>query len=381
MDILLSQGDKEFQRYCSTFSREKLLPIAEKYGETPDVPGEMVQVMADAGLFRILIPEELGGSGVNALRICLAREQLAGVYCPADVTLAMQGLGSYPIVLAGNGPQKSKYLSPIARGELLTTYALTEPGAGSDVNGMTSMAERSGAGFILNGKKRFISNGHAAQIMVAFARTPLPENSRAISAFVLEKGMEGLRVSRRLEVTAPHDLVELEFDRCIVPGENLLGSAGDGYGIAMKTLDVFRMSVGAAAVGIGQAAFDEALCYAMSRRQFGSSIAKFQAVQLKLADMATELDASRALVYRAAILKDRGVEDVSRFASMAKFYATEAAFRTVDQALQIHGGVGVIRGTKVERLYREIRPLRIYEGTTEIQKLIVANSLLKAGGK
>jgi len=377
MDILLTEEDKKFQHHCKTFSREKLLPLAEKYGETADVPGELVRAMADAELFKILIPKELGGSGVNALKICLAREQLAGVYCPADVTLAMQGLGSYPIVLAGNDQQKRRHLSAIGRGELLTTYALTEPEAGSDVNGMISMAEKSETGFILNGKKRFISNGHAAQIMVAFARTPLAENSRAMSAFILEKGMEGLKVSRRLDVIAPHDLVELEFERCIVPRGNLLGNAGDGYGIAMKTLDVFRMSVGAAAVGIGQAAFDEALRYAVVRKQFGSSIGRFQAVQLKIADMATELDASRALVYRAAILKDRGVDDVSRFASMAKFYATEAAFRTVDQALQIHGGVGVIRGSKVERLYREIRALRIYEGTTDIQKLIVANSFMK----
>ncbi|MDD5205724.1 MAG: acyl-CoA dehydrogenase family protein [Desulfobacterales bacterium] len=377
MDILLTEEDKKFQHHCKIFSREKLLPLAEKYGETADVPGELVRAMADAELFKILIPKELGGSGVNALKICLAREQLAGVYCPADVTLAMQGLGSYPIVLAGNEHQKRRYLSAIGRGELLTTYALTEPEAGSDVNGMVSMAEKNETGFILNGKKRFISNGHAAQIMVAFARTPTEENSRAMSAFVLEKGMEGLKVSRRLDVIAPHDLVELEFERCIVPSENLLGSAGDGYGIAMKTLDVFRMSVGAAAVGIGQAAFDEALRYARVRKQFGSSIGKFQSVQLKIADMATELDASRALVYRAAITKDCGVEDVSRFASMAKFYATEAAFRTVDQALQIHGGIGVIKGSKVERLYREIRALRIYEGTTDIQKLIVANSLMK----
>jgi acyl-CoA dehydrogenase len=213
--------------------------------------------------------------------------------------------------------------------------------------------------------------------MVMFAKTPLAGNPRAISAFILEKGMPGFTVIKRLKVIAPHDLVELELNNCFVSKENLLGKVGEGFEIATKTLEVFRTSVGAAAVGIGQAAFDAALNYAKKRVQFGSAIAKFQAIQFKLADMATELDAARALVYRAAILKDRRENNVARAASMAKYYATEVAFRAVDQGLQIHGGIGVIQGSVVERLYREIRALRIYEGTSEIQKLIIANSFLK----
>jgi len=377
MDVMLSAEEIEFKKYCRQFARGKVLPISEKYGETEEIPKELVKAMADAGLFNLLLPEDLGGRGVKALPICLAREELAGIYCPADVTLAMQGLGSYPIFLAGNRDQKEKFLRKIGSGELLTTYALTEPEAGSDVNGMRSRAEEQSGGFVLNGSKRFISNGYAADIMVAFAKTPLDGNSKAMSAFILEKGMKGFAITKRLKVMAPHDLVELEFNHCFVPRENLLGKAGEGFKIAMKTLDVFRMSVGAAAVGIGQAAFDAALDYSKKRVQFGSSIAKFQAIQLKLAEMATELDAARALVYRAAILKDRGDSNVPRFASMAKFYATEVAFRAVDQGLQIHGGIGVIQGSVVERLYREIRALRIYEGTSEIQKLIIANSFLK----
>jgi len=377
MDLMLSAEEIEFKRYCRKFAREKVLPISERYGETEEIPKELVKAMADAELFKLLLPEDLGGRGVKALPICLAREELAGVYCPADVTLAMQGLGSYPIFLAGNKDQKEKFLRKIGSGELLTTYALTEPEAGSDVNGMRSLAEKGSDGFVINGSKRFISNGYAADIMVAFAKTPLEGNPKAMSAFILEKGMKGFGVTKRLKVMAPHDLVELEFKDCFVPRENLLGKIGEGFKIAMKTLDVFRMSVGAAAVGIGQAAFDAALDYSKKRVQFGSSIAKFQAVQLKLAEMATELDAARALVYRAAILKDRGDSNVPRFASMAKYYGTEVAFRAVDQGLQIHGGVGVIQGSVVERLYREIRALRIYEGTSEIQKLIIANSFLK----
>ena len=377
MDLMLSAQEKDFKEYCRKFAREKVTPIAEKYGETDDIPKELVTAMAKAGLFQLFLPEDLGGKGVRALPICLAREELAGVYCPADVTLAMQGLGSYPIFLAGSRGQKEKFLSKIGSGEWLTTYALTEPEAGSDVNGMRSRAKEQSEGFVLNGSKRFISNGYAADILVAFAKTPLDGNPKAMSAFILEKGLPGLVVAKRLKAMAPHDLVELEFNDCFVPRENLLGEVGEGFKIAMRTLDVFRMSVGAAAVGIGQAAFDAALEYSRKRVQFGSSIAKFQAIQLKLAEMATELDAARALVYRAAILKDRGDPNVSRFASMAKFYATEIGFRAVDQSLQIHGGIGVIQGSLVERLYREVRALRIYEGTSEIQKLIIANGLLK----
>lgn len=374
---MLSPDEKTFKQYCRSFAEEKLIPLSEKYGETNDIPAELVKTMAEAGFFKLLVPEDLGGRGVKALPICLAREELAGVYCPADVTLAMQGLGSYPIFLAGDEAQKDKYLTRVGTGELLTTYALTEPEAGSDVNAIRTEAREKGDGFILNGSKRFISNGYAADIAIVFAKTPQAERPQALSAFILEKSMPGFTVTQRMKMMAPHDIAEFKFDGCFVPRKNLLGGVGEGFKIAMKTLDVFRMSVGAAAVGIGQAAFSAALEYSRNRVQFGNPIAAFQAIQIKLADMATELDAARALVYRAAILKDKGGSHVSRAASMAKYYATEAAFRAVDQALQIHGGMGVLHGSVVERLYREIRSLRIYEGTSEIQKLIIANSFLK----
>jgi acyl-CoA dehydrogenase len=377
MDSMLSQDQREFKEYCRRFTSEKVAPLAEHYGETDDIPKELIEEMAKAGLFKLLLPEEMGGGGAKAIRICLAREQLAGVYCPADVTLAMQGLGSYPIFLAGNADQKETYLGKIGRGEILTTYALTEPEAGSDVNGMKSTAVEGPEGFELNGEKVFISNGHAAHIVIVFAKTPSKENPRAMAAFVLEKGTPGFQVTERLKVLAPHDLVRLTFDQCVIPRENLLGRVGDGFRIAMKTLEVFRMSVGAAALGIGQKAFDLALAHSKKRKQFGNTLANFQATRMKLADMATELEASRALVYRAALLKDSGGMNVARAASMAKLYATEAVFRIVDQAVQIHGGVGVLHGSTVERLYREIRAMRIYEGTTEIQKLIIANTFLK----
>jgi acyl-CoA dehydrogenase len=375
MDILLTADQKRFKEECRIFAAEKIAPLAANYGETDEIPGEMVRAMAEAKLFQLLIPEELGGKGVKSMPLCLVREQLAGVYCPADVTFAMQGLGSYPIVLTGNEEQKARFLTKLGSGEILSTYALTEPEAGSDVSSITSHAQETAGGFILNGLKRFISNGHAADIAVTFAKTPLPGNPKTLSAFIVEKRMEGFSVHKRLKMIAPHDLVELKFENCFVPRENLLGNVGDGLRIALGTLNVFRVSVGAAALGIAQTAFDAALDYAKKRVQFGRPIVGFQAIQFKLADMATELDAARALVYRAALLQDAKGENTTRAASMAKMYATEAAFRIVDQSLQIHGGMGVMAGSTVERLYREIRALRIYEGTTEIQKLVIARSL------
>jgi acyl-CoA dehydrogenase len=376
MDIMLTPEDRKFKEYVRLFAHEKVTPIAEKYGETDDIPKELVKAMADARIFKLLLPKDMGGEGVRSLLICLAREQLAGVYCPADVTLAMQGLGSYPIFLAGNEDQKRKYLTKISNGEILTTYALTEPEAGSDVSSMSTEARETSDGFILNGMKKFISNGYAADIAVVFTKTPLKNNPKTVSAFILEKGMKGFTVHQRMKMIAPHDIVEFKFEDCFVPRKNMLGKIGEGLKIALDTLDMFRMSVGAAAVGIGQTALDIAICYAKQRIQFGRPISKFQAIQFKLAEMATELDASRALVYRAAIIKDNNAENVSRVAAMAKFYATEAVFRIVDQSLQIHGGVGVLVGSTIERLYREIRSLRIYEGSSEIQRLVIAKSLL-----
>ncbi len=376
MDIMLSADQKRFKEECRIFAEKKIAPLAEKYGETDEIPADLVRAMADHGLFQLLAPEALGGKAVKSLPLCLVREQLAGVYCPADVTFAMQGLGSYPLVLAGNEEQRARFLTKLGAGKLLATYALTEPEAGSDVGAIATEAREAAGGFILNGMKRFISNGQAADMAVTFAKTPLPGKPKALSAFIVEKGREGFGVHKRLKMIAPHDLAELKFEDCFLPRENLLGNPGDGLRIALGTLDLFRVSVGAAALGIAQTAFDAALAYAKTRVQFGRPIAGFQGIQFKLADMATELDATRALVYRAALRQDAKGEHITRVASMAKLYATEAAFRIVDQSVQIHGGIGVMAGTTVERLYREIRALRIYEGTTEIQKLVIARSLI-----
>jgi len=377
METMLSSEDLAYRDQCRMYAKNELSGLVEKYGEINDVPHELRLSLAEAGLFRHLIPEEYGGLGLSAVRVCLAREILAGVYSPADVTLAMQGLGSYPIVASGTDEQKRKYLPGVVAGKILTTFALTEPNAGSDVSNLETVAEPFEGGYVLTGRKRFISNGYSADIAVIFAKTPSPDNPRSISAFVIEKGTEGYEVEKRLELISAHDIVSLKLDRVVLPEENLIGKTGDGFSLAMQTLDFMRMTVGAAALGMGQTALDEALAYAPKRVQFGAPIAKQQGIMFKLAEMATELEAARFLVYRAAIKKDRGSPDVTLAASMAKLYATEAAWRAIDQAVQIHGGVGVMKGSVVERLYREIRPLRIYEGTSEIQKLVISRFLLK----
>jgi acyl-CoA dehydrogenase len=374
---MLSPEDLAYQESCRQYAATELAEIAKKYGEINEVPAELRRSMANVGLFKHIIPAEYGGAGVSATRICLAREVLAGVYGPADVTLAMQGLGSFPIVLGGNEAQKQRYLPKVVSGDYLTTFALTEPNAGSDVSNLATVAAPVAEGYALSGVKKFISNGYSADMAVIFAKTPTPEKPNSISAFVIKKGTPGFEVASRMELMAAHDIVRFTLDHAVVPAHDLLGAVGDGFKLAMGTLDLMRMTVGAAAVGMAQAALDEALEYASNRVQFGVPIADQQGIKFKLAEMATTLEAARLLVYRAAIKKDQNAPDVTLAASMAKLYATEAAGSIIDQALQIHGGNGVIKGAAIERLYREIRPLRIYEGTTEIQKLIISRFLLK----
>lgn len=377
MDFNLSQESRSLKEQCQRFCRTRLSEISREFGETAEVPSPMVRAMAEEGIFRHLVPVEFDGLGIKALHICLIREELAQVYGPADVTFAMQGLGSYPITIAGSEELKKRYLPRIARGSLLTTFALTEPEAGSDVSSLSTRAVREDRGYRLNGRKRYISNGAAADIAVIFART---EGEKGCSAFVIEKGAPGFRVGKKIDLIAPHDIVEFDFEDCTVPVENLLAQEGEGLRIAFKTLDLLRMSVGAAGVGMAQAAFDAALDFSKKRVQFGRPISKFQGVSFKLAEMATEIEAARLLVYRAAWLKDQEAKNLSMEASMAKFYAAEMAQRVIDQAVQIFGGFGVTKGNPAERLYREVRAIRIYEGTTEIQKVIIGNQLLKDKG-
>ena len=309
---------------------------------------------------------------------CIIRETLSYSSALADLAFVMQGLGTYAISLAATEHVRDFWLERARNGQAIAAFALTEPDAGSDIAALTTSARREEDTYTINGRKRFISNAGVADFYIVFARTSTRDDGRAeISPFIVSARMPGLSVVERTEMIASHPIGELEFKDCRVPAEDMIGKEGDGLRLALQTLDVFRASVGAAACGMARRAFDESVSYAKLRAQFGKMLAEHQLIQEKLAEMATELDAARLLVYRAAYLKDAGDERSTREASEAKLFATEAAARIIDQAVQIHGGSGLVRGAVVERLYRDVRALRIYEGTSEIQKLIIANQLLK----
>jgi acyl-CoA dehydrogenase len=291
----------------------------------------------------------------------------------------MQGLGTYPITLFGTEEQKRKYLPAIGSGERLAAFALSEPDAGSDVARMKTTAVLDGDHYVLNGAKRWISQGPAAEIYTVFAKTDPAKGNRGISAFIVEKGTPGFDPSRKMKLMAAHCLCEPRFENCRIPKKNLLGEENRGMRISMENLDMFRTTVGATAVGFAQRAYEEALSRAKSRIVFDQPLSEFQATQFKLADMATEIQAARLLVYWAAILKDRGESwrKVMTSASMAKLFATEVCHRVVDESLQIHGGAGLMKGMPIERIYRLQRSLRIYEGTSEIQRITIAREILR----
>jgi acyl-CoA dehydrogenase len=388
MDFILTLVDaaqRDVQAYAESLCRGRLGEIERATGETNTVSREIVACLADAGLLDWTVPGEYGtGRGpfrapaeMSLVSFCLIRETLAR-HCPnAELIFTMQGLGAGPISFSGSDPQRRLYLPRVAAGELVAAFALTEPQTGSDVASLELRAERHGDEYVLDGRKTLISMAPDADLYTVFARTNPGAGSRGISAFIVEKGSAGFDPGRRLDLLAPHPIGEPVFSGCRVPASRLIGEEHAGFKVAMATLDFFRTTVGACAVGFAQRALDESLVYCRERRAFGKPIAEYQAVQMKLAAMATELAASRALVYRAALMRDRKVKPrVTLESSQAKLFATEAAQRIIDQAVQIHGGNGVVKGFEVERLYREIRALRIYEGTSEIQHLVIARQLL-----
>jgi len=341
-----------------------------------------VRLLGNGGWLRYVVPKSYGGhyDSLDVRSLCLARETLARTSGLADFAFAMQGLGSASISLYGSHELKDAYLPKVAAGTQVAAFALSEPASGSDVAAMTTAARRDGNHFVLNGRKTWISNAGIADHYVVFARTGEAPGSRGISAFVVDADTPGLAVTERISVIAPHPLGTLEFTECRVPAGQMLGQPGEGFKIAMATLDIFRSTVGAAALGFARRALDEAVARARSRRAFGQSIAEFQLIQQKIADMAVRVDAAALLIYRAAWVKDHAAAAATREVSMAKLYATDSAQEVIDAAVQIFGGMGVVSGVPVERLYREIRALRIYEGTSEIQKLVIASEALKAAG-
>lgn len=339
---------------------------------------EWVRRLGDGGWLRYAVPGSAGGAleRLDSRALVLLRETL-GYHSPlADFAFAMQGLGSGAITLAGTPEQQSRYLGAVGKGEKIAAFALSEPEAGSDVAAMAMRAEPTADGWRLHGSKTWISNGGIADFYVLFARTGEGAGSRGISAFVVEAGTPGFEIAERIDVIAPHPLARLRFTGCRVPKAHRLGEPGEGFKIAMRTLDVFRTSVAAAALGFGRRALHEGLVRAKTRPMFGQRLADFQLTQAKLAQMATTIDSAALLTYRAAWLRDQG-RTVTREAAMAKMAATEGAQQVIDAAVQLWGGAGVVHGNVVESLYREIRALRIYEGATEVQQLIIGRDLLK----
>ncbi|MGH7268185.1 MAG: acyl-CoA dehydrogenase family protein [Candidatus Rokuibacteriota bacterium] len=380
IDLTLTAEEQALRRVVARAGAEVFRPLADAWGERDELNRELARAMGkEGGVFPLLVPAAHGGAldgPFRSMTLCLIREELARTCAPAEALFAIQGLGSYPILLAGTEAQKARHLPALARGEHVPAFALTEPEAGSDAASLRTRAERDGGGWVLSGEKRFISNAPVADLYVVFATTAPERGARGISAFLVPKDAAGLS-GAPLHTLAPHVIGSLRFDRCRLPADSLLGPEHEGWRIAMGTLDVFRASVGAQSVGLAQAALDLAIAHARTRRQFGQPLADFQLIQAKLADMATELTAARLLVYAAARAKDAGAARVTLESAMAKLYATEMAHRAVDQAVQIHGGAGLLRGSPVERLYREVRAPRIYEGTSEIQRLIIARQLLR----
>ena len=340
----------------------------------------LVRALGGAGWLRHCVPAAYGGAlaAVDSRALCVARETLAYHDGLADFAFAMQGLGSGAITLAGSDAQKARWLPAVAQGTAIAAFALSEPDAGSDVAAMTTRARRDGDGWVLDGCKTWISNGGIADFYCVFARTGDENGTRGISAFLVPAQAPGLAIVERIEVIAPHPLARVELAGCRVGSDALLGGAGEGFKLAMRTLDIFRASVAAAALGFARRALDEALGRARERRMFGATLADLQLTQAKLGDMATAIDAAALLTYRAAWLRDVRRAPTTKEAAMAKMTATESAQQVIDAAVQLFGGLGVTRGQVVERLYREIRALRIYEGATEVQKLVIARELLRA---
>ncbi|HEV8655309.1 MAG TPA: acyl-CoA dehydrogenase [Candidatus Limnocylindria bacterium] len=378
-DLTLSEEQELALRTARDFAREKVLPRAHEIDEQGKVPRELIAEMASLGFLGIYVPESYGGAGLDALSYALVTEEInracasTGVVMSSHVSLVVD-----PVLHWGNDGQKDRFLRPLASGEKLGCFALSEPASGSDAAAMRTSARRDGDAWVLNGTKNFITNGASADIAVVFAQTDPKARHRGIVAFIVEKGTSGFSVGKlehKLGIRGS-DTAQLVFQDCRVPAANLLGEVGEGFKLALSTLDGGRISIAAQAVGIARACLEDSLAYAKEREAFGKKIVEFQAIQWKLADMATEIDAARLLVWRAATLKDRG-EDHILAAAQAKLFASDVAVRAARECVQIFGGYGYLTDFPAERHYRDAKITEIYEGTSEIMNLVIAEEILK----
>ncbi|MCK6459583.1 MAG: acyl-CoA dehydrogenase family protein [Planctomycetes bacterium] len=383
MDQLLSKQNLEWRERARAVAREAVLPRAWKYDRLQEYPWEIKEAMASAGLMKVWIPEEYGGAGGGVLDLCVVVEELSRCCGGTGVLFAVNALGSFPILLAGTEEQKRKYLPGIARGETLIAFGLSEKGAGSDAGGLSCRAQPDGDHYILNGSKKWNTNGPAAHLNTVFAVTDPTSKSRRVSAFLLERDMPGYRVGYVEDKMGIRcvPVGELDLENCRVHASQLLGGKpGLGFKHAMMTLDRARPGVAAQAVGLAQGALDFAMVYAQQRQQFGQPISSFQMVQQMLADMATKVEAARALVYAAAKAVDAGSDSLTKYSAMCKFFATDVAMEVTTAAVQIFGGYGFMRDYPVEKYMRDAKITQIYEGTNQIQRLVVARNLIKEAG-
>jgi len=381
MKYLLTEEQKMIVDICRQIVKDRIIPVRAEMDEKEIFPWEIIKEIAKSDLFRLFVPEEYEGMGTGIFEICLATEELSRGDLSVAASYAASGLGLIPILLAGNEEQKKKYLPQLASGEKLAAFGLTEAEAGSDAGSIRTTASRDGDFYILNGTKQWITNGGEADIYSIFAMTNPEKGVRGASAIIVEKGTDGFEFGKRedklgIRASATRELI---FTNCRVPKENILGSEGMGFIIAMKTFDQSRPAVGAQAVGVAQAALEEALNYSKVRKQFGTAISSFQAIQHMLADMAINIEAARALVYHAAKVIDSGEKNVTRISSMSKIFASDMAMKVTTDAIQIFGGYGFMKEYPVEKMMRDAKITQIYEGTNQILRNVIALDMIKKG--
>lgn len=383
MEYFLTEEQEMIRELAARIAQEKVKPVAAELDEREEFPWEIMKILGESDLFAVWVPEEYGGLGGGVLEQALVVEELSKACSGVAVSYAASGLGSFPILLYGSHEQKSRYMPDIASGKRLAAFALTEANAGSDVSAMTTTAVKDGDDYILNGTKQWITNGGEAEIYTVVAVTDKSKGARGTSAFIVEKGTPGLsfgKKEKKLGIRASSTR-EVILEDCRIPKENLLGREGLGFIVAMKTFDKTRPGIGAQAVGIAQGALDEALAYARERVQFGQPISSFQGIQFMLADMATQIEAARALVYSVARMVDSGAKDVSKAAAMAKLFASDVCMKVTVDAVQILGGYGYMREYPVEKMMRDAKITQIYEGTNQIQRNIIALELIKEAAR
>ncbi len=381
MEFGLTEEQRIIKQTAKEFADEQLAPLAAEYDRSEEFTAPQAKLLGEMGFLGMMVPEEYGGAGLDTVSYVLAMEEVSRACASTSVTMTVQNsLVCWPIDYFGNEEQKRKYLAPLARGETLGCYGLTEPAAGSDPASMATTAIEDGDAYVLNGSKIFISNGGVADIAIVWAQTNRELKHKGITCFIVEASTSGFVVGaeeKKLGIRGSNT-VELHFENCRIPKENILGNEGEGFKIAMQTLDGGRIGIASQAVGIGQACIDVAVKYAHERQAFGKPLADIQAIQFKIADMQMEVQASRLLTYHAAWLKDQGAR-YTKEAATAKLHASEAASKAAHMAVQIHGGYGYLRDFPVERLYRDARITEIYEGTSEIQRLVISSMTLKDG--